>query len=100
MNTRARCAAEGIAFEPVVFEAQGGVEPRAAAIMHRIVETVAALENGEIARLKADMMQKIAVIIASQNALAISRRVDGRTPPGSAASQRAIAEAVMLESEP
>ena len=96
-STKARCIQEGIAFEPLVFEAQGGIEPRAAAILHRIAELVAALENGEVAKLKAQMMQRIATIIATQNALAIARRDVVRVPSGRAAAQRAVLEATALQ---
>ena len=96
-STKARCIQEGIAFEPLMFEAQGGIEPRAAAILHRIAELVAALENGEVAKLKAQMMQRIATIIATQNALAIARRDVVRGPSGRAAAQRAVLEATALQ---
>ncbi len=46
-RTKERCEEAGIAFEPVVIEIQGGIEPRAAAILHRVAEMVAlTCENG------------------------------------------------------
>ena len=73
-NTRQQCESESIVFEPLVFESQGGVEPRAAAILHRIAGAVAAAEGGNAARLKSEMLQRLAVAIARFSARAIHRR--------------------------
>ena len=51
----------------------------------------------EVAKLKAQMMQRIATIIATQNALAIARRDVVRGPSGRAAAQRAVLEATALQ---
>ena len=58
--TQARCAAAGVAFEPMVLEFQGGVEPRAAAILHRIAEAVAAEENADKGLIKKTMLERVA----------------------------------------
>ena len=73
-DTRAACAAENIAFEPIVFEAQGGVEPRGAAILHRIAEAVATVEGKDVVKIKSQMLQRLAVILARGCASAIRRR--------------------------
>ena len=51
-DTKRKCAEEGITFEPIVFTCQGGVDGRAAAILHRIAECVAAAEDKEVATIK------------------------------------------------
>ena len=63
-QTEARCAQAGIVFEPIVFEIQGGVEPRAAALLHRIAESVAAAEGLDVAKTKSEFLQRLGVIIA------------------------------------
>ena len=45
-RTKERCAEAGRTFETIIFENQAGVEPRAAAILHRIAEAVAEVEGG------------------------------------------------------
>ncbi len=74
-RTKTRCAEAGIAFEPVVFEIQGGVEPRAAAIIHRIAEMVAAAENLDPAVCKRNMLQSLALIITRWSSKMVRRRV-------------------------
>ena len=96
-NTGAQCAAEGIAFEPIVFEAQGGIEPRAAAILHRIAEKVATIEGADPARIKAQMLQRLAVIIARQNAAAILRRAGPSKVMIPRVAQHALEEARSLQ---
>ena len=58
----------------MVFEAQGGVEPRCAAILHRIAMAVAAVEGSDVASTKSTMLQRIAVIIARSCASCVQRR--------------------------
>lgn len=69
-----RCAEAGIAFEPIVFECQGGLEPRAAAILHRIAVAVAAQEEADAGLIKTTMFERLALIIARGNSRAIRRR--------------------------
>ena len=73
-RTEAACAEAGIIFEPIVLETQGGVEPRAAAILHRIAALAAGAEGLEVERAKADLLQRLAIIIARAGARAIQRR--------------------------
>jgi len=74
-NTGELCANENLAFEPMVFEAQDGIEPRAEAILHRIAEAVAKVEVKEASRIKSEMLQRLATIIARETASAIFRRM-------------------------
>ena len=78
LQTRERCAQAGLAFEPVVFDAQGGVEPRAAAILHKIAEAVAVTEGRDMGSCKHEMLQRLAVIIAWTNSRAVRRRIAPR----------------------
>ena len=74
LDTQRKCAEEGIAFEPMVFTCQGGVERRAAAILHRIAECVAAAEEKEIETVKGEMRQRLSILVARGNARAVRRR--------------------------
>ena len=96
-NTRAQCAQEGVVFEPIVFEAQGGIEPRAAAILHRIAECVATAEGGCMRRVKAQMFQRLSVIIARSGAAAIRRRAAAPTQHHYGAARSAVIAASTLE---
>ncbi len=73
-DTRQRCAQAGVAFEPMVLEAQGGIEPRAAAILHRIASAVAKAEGTEVADAKREMLERIGVILARANSQSVARR--------------------------
>ena len=51
----------------MVVEAQGGIEPRAAAILHRIVEAVAKVEGTAAAESKRELLHHVALILARAN---------------------------------
>ena len=74
-RTKERCEEAGIAFEPMVFEMQGGIEPRAAAILHRIAEAVSATEDLEQEVCKKTMLERLALIIARWSSKMVRRRV-------------------------
>lgn len=74
-RTQIRCAEAGIAFEPVVVEMQGGVEPRAAAILHRIAEAVAEAEGLDQGSCKRTMLEQLALIVSRRTSKMIRRRV-------------------------
>ena len=90
-----------MAFEPMVFEMQGGVEPRCAAILHRIAAAVATVEDADLHMIKSAMLQRIAILIARGNARAIKRRDVSRSASfhPSIASARLLSEAAVLEEE-
>ena len=90
-QTATRCAAAGIAFEPMVFELQGGVEPRAAAILHRIASCVASCEGLPVAECKRQFFDRLALIIARRASSMVRRRCS-RQPPGFSAGARSVAE--------
>ena len=58
----------------MVFEVQGGVEPRCAAILHRIAIAVAAAEGSDIQVTKAALLHRIAILIARGTAESVRRR--------------------------
>ncbi len=92
-RTQDKCAAAGIAFEPVVFELQGGVEPRAAAILHRIAETVAAAEDLDVAACKHAMLERLALILARRSSNMVrSRASKANARPRGQGLKRALAE--------
>ena len=77
-NTKVRCAAAGIAFEPIVLTAQGGLEPRCAAILHRIAENVAKTEGLRVTEAKNEMLERLGLILARANSRSIARRTAQR----------------------
>ena len=91
-----RCAEAGIAFEPIAFEFQGGLEPRAAAILHRIAAAVAAQEDADAAVIKKSMLERLALIIARRCSRAVRRRdAKARIGRGNQRVKRILAEAVL-----
>ena len=81
----------------MVFEMQGGVEARCAAILHRIASAVAHVEEADPVILKAQLLQRVAIIVARGNAKAVKRREDPRVCSGRPdASRRLLAEAAAV----
>ena len=74
-RTKEKCAEAGLAFEPMVFEIQGGIEPRAAAILHRIADGVAAVEDLEPDVCKRAMLERLALVLARWSSKMIRQRV-------------------------
>ncbi len=91
-NTASRCAQVGVAFEPVVIEAQGGIEPRAAALLHRIADAVAKAEGTDAADAKRQLLQRIALILARANSRSIAKRSCRPIEPEHRGVKRAIDE--------
>ena len=58
LDTRSKCELAGMAFEPIVLEAQRGIEPRAAPILHRIARALAAAESADVNAVKAQMLPR------------------------------------------
>ena len=85
-RTDALCAEAGIIFEPLVFEAHGGVDLRAYAILHRIAEAVATAERADPVVRKSELLQKIGLIFVR----AQSRSVSRRQAPGEAPARRSL----------
>ena len=73
-DTQALCAAQGIAYEPLVFTCQGGCEKHAEAILSRIAVSIAKCEGVDAATVKAEMMEDISLCIGRSVAHAIQKR--------------------------
>ena len=58
----------------MVLEMQGGIEPRSAAVLHRIAEAVAAGEEKDVGVCKRELLQRLALIIARRTSSMIRRR--------------------------
>ena len=74
-DVRARCAARGIRYEPVVFTTQGGCDKRSEALLSQIADIVARTERQETGVVKAELMQAISMSIAKSVAKAVIRRM-------------------------
>jgi hypothetical protein len=73
-DTERLCADQGITYEPLVFSVQGGIEPRAEAILSMIAKQVALEEGADMANIKSMILEDIAFILVRKGARAISRR--------------------------
>jgi hypothetical protein len=79
-NTASLCAVQGIAYEPLVFTAQGGIEKHAEAILSQLAELVADVESREVGDVKAEFLERISFTLARHTANAVLRR-QGRAAP-------------------
>ena len=96
MNTAALCSERGIAYEPMVFTAQGGIERHAEAFLSRIAAAIASVEEISAAEAKRQFVQTISRSLARSAAKAVARR----RPPKTATSlslSRAVAEVHAME---
>ncbi len=96
-NTARRCEEAGVRFQPVVFEAQGGMTKDAGAILHTLANAVATAENGDPKQCKEDLLQRISLAIARHGASAIKRRRRPVVNAAVAACQRELDKCVHLE---
>eukprot|EP00973_Karenia_brevis_P021418 2943942-Karenia_brevis.AAC.1 len=74
LDTRARCAAKGVRYEPLVFTTQGGCERHAEALISQIAAAVAQVEDIQAAQVKAEMLETICQSIMRSVAKAVIRR--------------------------
>ena len=81
LDTARKCQEAGILFVPIVLEAQGGMSREAAGVFHRIAEAVAELEFAEVATVREDLLQRLALVRVRANASAIARRRRVRQSP-------------------
>ena len=73
-DVRARCAARGVRYEPLVFTTQGGCDKRTEALLSQIADVVARSECRESGAVKAEMLQAISMSIMKSVAKSIIRR--------------------------
>ncbi len=86
-----------MALEPIVVEAQGGIEPRAAALLHRIAEAAAKAEGADEAETKRELLERLALILARANSKSISRRSGQQIQASHRGIKRAVEEVTSLE---
>ena len=100
LDTAAKCEAAGVRFQPMVFEAQGGMTSEAGAVLHAIAGAVAAAEAGDQVRIREEIFERISLLIMRSNARRIGRRRgngEAAENMSVAAAARAISEAQLLE---
>ena len=73
-NTAQQCEDAGIRFQPMVFEAQGGMSKEIGAVLHKLAKAVAQAEGSDQQQCKQDLLQRIALALARHCASAIRRR--------------------------
>ena len=96
-DTARKCDQLGIWFQPLVFDAQGGMTSETAGVLHQLANAVAHAENLQLAACKEDMLQRFAVIVDRASARAILRRRAVPTHVGEVACRRAANECATLE---
>ena len=68
-------------------EATGGVEDtEAAPVLHQIAQAVAAVEDREVAAVKAELLQRLSMELARSAAQAVLRRTPKTSPGGEGAA--------------
>ena len=98
LNTAELCAIRGIAYEPVVFTTQGGIERHGEALLAKIASAIAANEEASASEIKASMQQEISVNLMRSVAKAIGRRRrQGGSATNANAADRRHREAMDLE---
>ena len=89
----------GIAYEPLVFTTQGGVEGHAEALLSQIASAVAANEDACAAQIKAEILQSISISLVRSVAKAIRRRRPHPSARNFCQARRQAVEAAMLDTE-
>ena len=98
-DTEARCEQEGLRFWPVVLEQQGGMTKAADAAFTAIAKAVATKEMSEFTKVKAELLHRLAVVLARSCAQRISRRMR-RTVVGRGAWELSVRRATASISGP
>ena len=96
-DTDAKCRAAGILFQPIVLESQGGIDKEASGVLHRIAEAVAEAESRDAVRVREEMLQRIALIIARSNHSRLARRRGRRAGAASQTVLRAMAATALVK---
>ena len=74
LDTANKCSAAGLHFQPLVFEAQGGMCSETAAVLHGVAVAAADGLGRDALSVKQELLSKIAVILARAAANSIHRR--------------------------
>ena len=96
-NTAQQCEDAGIRFQPMVFEALGGMTKETAAVLHVLSHAVAQAENGDPHKCKNDLFQRVALALAGHGASAIKRRRAALANATANACQREVERSMALE---
>ena len=100
LDTASKCEAAGVRFQPMVFEAQGGMTAEAGAIIHAIAGAVASAEGGDQLKIRGEIFEKLSLLIMRANARRIGRRrlrvSNGSAAVAAAAAARVVQEARLL----
>lgn len=83
-DTAARCLENNTVLKPVVFTAQGGLDPNGAKTLEVIHRAVAAETGKPVAKVRAAFKERVSVLLVRANARAARRR----DPDGPHAAQR------------
>ena len=97
LDTARKCNEVGIVFQPIVFDAQGGMTMEASVVIHQLAKTLAQVENRQLADCKQEILQRFAVIIARANSTAIRRRASERAQSHVIPCKRAYDESRFLQ---
>ena len=73
-RTEAFCREAGVTYQPIIFEAQGGMSTEAAALVHRLAAVVSAVEGASALTIRNRLFDQLAVIVARCNGRSIRRR--------------------------
>ena len=92
LQTRALCAEKGVRYEPLVFTVQGGCERHAEAIISRIAESVAKVEERDRTAVKGEILEAIALCIARAASRAVMRRHKRGVSAAAPRADRVVAE--------
>ncbi|CAE8690857.1 unnamed protein product, partial [Polarella glacialis] len=96
LDTASKCEAAGVRFQPMVFEAQGGMTSEAGAVIHAIAGAVASAEDADQQKIRVEIFEKISLLIMRANARRIGRR---RVKDDSGSAEAAAASAAKVVRE-
>lgn len=99
LDTASKCEAAGVRFQPMVFEAQGGMTSQAGSVLHAIAGAVAVAEDGDQIKIREELFEKISLLTMRANARRIRRRRIGReaVEASTSSAARAVLHAQLLE---
>jgi ribosomal protein S9 len=99
LDTATKCEAAGVRFQPMVFEAQGGMTSEVGAILHAIAGAVAAAEDANQIKIREEIFEKISLLTMRANARRIRRRRVGRgsVEASTSSAARAVLQAQLFE---
>ena len=73
-RTEGFCREAGVTYQPIIFEAQGGMSTEAAAFLHRLADVVCAVEGAAALTIRSHLFDQLAVAITRGNGRSIRRR--------------------------